>query len=48
MSEPTQAAEPDRWRVRPDLPPMWQEFASIIPALVAAGWRRVLRSVTGK
>jgi hypothetical protein len=48
MSEPTEDAEPDRWRIRPDLPPMWQEFASTISALVAAGWRRLLSDVTGK
>lgn len=47
MCEPTQAAEPDRWRTRPDLPSMWQEFASVIPALVGAGWRRLLRDVRG-
>ncbi|WP_157680378.1 hypothetical protein [Mycobacterium dioxanotrophicus] len=48
MSEPTEPAEPDRWRTRPELPSMWQELASAGPALVAAGWRWLRSNVADK
>ncbi|WP_156750749.1 hypothetical protein [Mycobacterium sp. 852013-50091_SCH5140682] len=48
MSEPRQPAEPDRWHTRPELPSMWQEVVSAGPALVAAGWRWLRRTVADK
>jgi hypothetical protein len=48
MSEPTQPAEPDRWRTHPELPSMWQEVVSVGPVLVAAGWRWLLSNVVDR